>query len=260
MPELPEVEHAARVLRAATVGRRVLALRLLHPALRRRVRPAALAAIAGSRVERVERRGKHQLLVLDSGAVVHVHFRMAGDWLVERGDDALPRHARAVLDLDDGARVTLVDPRMLSTVGVHLDGRVPLPPLGPEPDDPALDAASLRALLRSRRGPIKPVLLDQRILSGVGNIYAAEALWIARIAPDARAASLSAARVARLLDGVREALRRGGEAPGRYADGSGGALRVYGREGEPCPRCGARIRRVVQAGRSTYYCPVCQRR
>ena len=260
MPELPEVEYAAGVLRRATVGRRLAAIRLLHPALRRRIRPRELAAIAGQPITGVERRGKHQLLRLASGAVVHVHFRMAGDWELAPRDADLPRHARAVLELDDGSRVVLVDPRMLSTIAVHLDGAVPLSALGPEPIDESLDVAALRALLRGRRGPIKPVLLDQRIVSGLGNIYAAEALWLARISPRAPAASLSPARVERLLAGMREAIAGGSAEPGRYADGDRPRFRVYGREGEPCDRCGARLRRIVQAGRSTYYCPVCQRR
>lgn len=260
MPELPEVEHAAGVLRRATAGRQLAGLRLLHPSLRRRVRPRLLAAIAGASVAGVERLGKHQLLRLEGGAVVHVHFRMAGDWVVVPTDDPLPPHARAVLELDDASRVVLVDPRMLSTIDVHLDGRPSLPPLGPDPTDESLDAAALRALLRTRRGPIKPVLLDQRVIAGLGNIYAAEALWIAKISPRASASTLSPARVQRLLAGMREALSRGSAEPGRYADGAGETLRVYGREGERCVRCGATIRRMVQAGRSTYYCPVCQRR
>ena len=257
MPELPEVEHAAGVLRRATTGRRLAGLRLLHPSLRRRVKPRLLAAIAGASIAGVERRGKHQLLRLEGGAVVHVHFRMAGDWMVVPAEAKLPPHARAVLELDDASRVVLVDPRMLSTIDVHLDGRPSLPALGPEPGDESLDAPALRALLRSRRGPIKAVLLDQRVIAGLGNIYAAEALWIARISPRASAATLAPARVERLLAGVREALRRA--APGRYADGADERFRVYGREGERCARCGATIRRIVQAGRATYYCPVCQR-
>lgn len=260
MPELPEVEHAAGVLRRATAGRRLAALRLLHPALRRRVRPRLLAAIAGTAIAGVERRGKHQLLRLEGGAIVHVHFRMAGDWTVVEAGADLPPYARAVLELDDGSRIVLVDPRMLSTIDVHLDGRPSLPSLGPEPDDASLDAAALRAALRTRRGPIKPVLLDQRVVAGLGNIYAAEALWIAKISPRASAATLSPARVERLLAGMREALRRASAEPGRYASGAVETLRVYGRDGERCIRCGATIRRIAQAGRSTYFCPVCQRR
>lgn len=162
-----------------------------------------------------------------------------------------------MLTCDDDARVVLVDPRALATVGILAAG-AELPALGPEADDPRLTPVTLRAALASRRGPIKPVLLDQRVVAGVGNIYAAEALWKARISPRAVASSLSLSRVARLLDGIRTALADGARAATRYADGDV-PLAVYGREGEQCRRCGSAIRRIVQAGRSTYYCPRCQR-
>ena len=259
VPEQPEVERAAARLRAALVGRRLRDVAALHPAIGRTLDDATARSLVGRTVVAVERRGKHQFLRLDDGRTLHAHFRMAGDWDLGRDDAPLPRHARAVLTCDDGTRVALVDPRALSALVVlAADGA--LPALGPEADDPALDAAALRAALERRRGPIKPVLLDQRVLAGVGNIYAAEALWHARISPRAVAASLSRARVERLLAGVRTALAEGTRAATRYsADAEGASLEVYGREGEPCRRCGATIRRIVQAGRSTYYCPRCQR-
>ena len=261
MPELPEVEAARRVLADAAVGRAIAELRVLHPALERCISPAEQRSVVGRRVTGAERRGKHQLLRLDDGRVLHVHFRMAGDWTVGRTADPLPRHARAVLEFDDDSRVVLVDPRALCTIALHPSAAAALPALGPEATDPALDAGVLGAALARRRGPIKPVLLDQRVVAGLGNIYAAEALWHARISPRAAAASLSAARLARLVDGMRRALAEAATVPGRYAREEGvERLRVYGREGEPCPRCGVRIRRIVQAGRSTYYCPTCQRR
>jgi formamidopyrimidine-DNA glycosylase len=260
VPEQPEVERAATRLREAIVGRRLRAVEVLHPALRRTLDDAAGASLAGRTVVAVERRGKHQLLRLDDGRVLHAHFRMTGDWDVGHDDAPLPRHARAVLTCDDGTRVALVDPRALAGL-VVLDASAPLPALGPEADDPALDARALRAALARRRGPIKPVLLDQRVLAGVGNIYAAEALWHARISPRAVAASLGPERVERLLAGVRTALADGARAATRYAgDPEGASLAVYGREDEPCPRCATPIRRIVQAGRTTYYCPRCQRR
>ena len=259
MPEQPEVEHAARRLREALVGRRVRDLALLHPALRRTLDDAAAASLAGRTVVGVERRGKHQLLRLDDGRTLHAHFRMAGDWAIGRDDAPLPRHARAVLQCEDGTRVALVDPRALASLTILAAGEPP-PVLGPEADDPALDVATLRASLARRRGPIKPVLLDQRVVAGVGNIYAAEALWHARISPRAVASSLGPVRVGRLLDGIRTALAEGARTATRYRDDAAGAdLAVYGREGEPCRRCGAPIRRIVQAGRSTYFCPRCQR-
>ena len=260
MPELPEVEAASRILRSAAVGRTIVSLRMLHPSLRSALPARRLRAVAGRRIDRVERRGKHQLLLLDNGRVIHAHFRMAGDWHVGRTGEALPKFARAVLDLSDGTRISLIDPRALSTVKLHDAGELALPSLGPDPADPAFDVSFLKGALAGRRGAIKPALLDQRVASGVGNIYAAEGLWIARIDPRATASSLGPVRLARLIAGIRQALAAGEASAGRYSEGDASGLEVYGREGEPCSRCGGRIRRIVQAGRSTYFCPGCQRR
>src|SRR6185437_6978976 len=166
MPELPEVEHAARVLRAAIAGRRIVGVRVRHPALRRTLPPSAERRLAGHVVRDVVRRGKHQVLHLDNGSALVAHFRMTGDWVVERATDARERYARA-----------------LATLTLAEDPADVLPVLGPEPDDPSLTPASLAAALSRRRGAIKPALLDQRVIAGVGNIYAAEALWRARIDP-----------------------------------------------------------------------------
>ena len=259
MPELPEVESAAAALRAAAVGRRIARAHLLHPALGRRLGAEQAARLEGRAIRDVVRRGKHQLIALDDGATLVAHFRMTGDWVVGRIADPPERFARAVLELDDGTRVTLDDPRALATLVLVPAGTDALPALGMEPLDAGFTPVALRAALARRRGPIKPVLLDQRVVAGLGNIYAAEALWLARISPRARAGTLSAARVARLVRAVRGVLRRA--SAGRYWAGGGGARwRVYDRAGRACPRCGAAIRRIVQAGRSTYYCPRCQRR
>jgi formamidopyrimidine-DNA glycosylase len=260
MPELPEVEFAARVLDRAVRDKRILVLRALHPALQRSLGDGSERA-RGRLVRSVTRRGKHQIVSLDDGASLHVHFRMAGDWVVGSTSDAELRHARAVLDLHDGTRVTLVDPRALSTLVLHPAGTSPLPELGPEAGDPALDGAALRAAFAGRRLAIKPALLDQRVVAGLGNIYAVEALWHARISPRAHAASLSRERLDRLVSGMRQALADATRDPGRYGRGEAAArLYVYDRAGEPCTRCGTRIRRIVQSGRSTYFCPHCQRR
>jgi formamidopyrimidine-DNA glycosylase len=157
--------------------------------------------------------------------------------------------------------VQLVDPRALATVRHVASGDVDavLPELGLEATDPALDAEVLRTALRGRRAPIKVALLDQRVLAGLGNIYAAEALWRARIDPRVPAGALGARRLHRLADAIRETMADAMRAPGRYRDEAGVSLQVYDREGAPCPRCGAAVRRIVQAGRSTYFCPSCQR-
>jgi formamidopyrimidine-DNA glycosylase len=261
MPELPEVEAAARVLRDAVVDRRIVSLRCLHAATCRTVATADLARLTGRRIVDVTRRGKHQLITLDDASTLHVHFRMAGDWHVDREDGGEARHARAVLTLDDGTRVSLVDPRALSTIVVHAPGAVTLPALGPEPTDDGFSADVLGDAVRTRRGPIKPVLLDQRVVAGIGNIYAAEALWRARISPTAIANRLSPSRLARLAEALRDTLVDALAAPGRYSAGeTRDAMHAYGRAGEPCSRCGSSIRRSVQAGRSTFYCPRCQAR
>lgn len=257
MPELPEVEHAVRLLRRAVRGRGITRVELLHPALQRRL-PAAMAdALAGADIREVERRGKHQLIHLADGRILHAHFRMTGDWLVLSPRAPLPRFARAVFTLDDGRRLVLEDSRALATLDVH-PANAPLDlGLGPEPTDPALTAAGLRATLARRRGAIKPVLLDQRVIAGIGNIYAAEALWRAKISPRARASSLSERRLALLLDAIRAVVERATGA--RYTEIGAARLNVYDREGRNCRRCATPIRRIVQAGRSTYYCPRCQR-
>ena len=257
MPELPEVEHAVRRLRRAVRGRTITGLELLHASLRRRLPPSVARTLHGARVAGVERRGKHQLIHLADGRTLLAHFRMTGDWVLARSGAALPRFARAVFTLDDGRRLVLEDARALATLDVHPAGAPPDLALGVEPMDPALTPEHLRALLVARRGPIKNALLDQRLISGLGNIYAAEALWRARISPRARASSLSRPRLAALISAIRAVIARATGA--RYTDVGAARLNVYDREGLACRRCRTPIRRVAQAGRSTYYCPACQR-
>ncbi len=259
MPELPEVERAARILRRAAAGKTLACVSLMHPSLRRKLSPHRLRTLRGAVVTRVLRRGKHQLLELQDGRTIHVHFRMAGDWDIGTATDTLPRHARATLEFENGTRVALVDPRALSTLTLHAAGDSPLPELGPEPSDAAFTPASLAAVLTRRKGPIKPVLLDQRILAGVGNIYASESLWHAHISPRAVAATLTPERLERLIREIRYVLGPAAQLPARYRQARGsGRIAVYGREGEPCRRCSTPIERIVQAGRSTYFCSVCQ--
>lgn len=257
VPELPEVESATRRLRRAIAGKTIVRVDVFHPSLRRRLSKARLRSLAGAEVRAVERRGKHQLILLADGRVVHAHFRMTGDWHIDRVEDELPRFARAALSFEDGARVVLDDPRALSTLDLHPAGAPIELGLGPEPSDPSLTAESLRDALSKRRGPIKPALLDQRLIAGLGNIYAAEALWHARIAPAAPANTLTRQQVTSLLRAVRRVIDRATGA--RYTDSSVSRLAVYDREEKPCRRCRTPIERMVQAGRSTYFCPNCQR-
>jgi formamidopyrimidine-DNA glycosylase len=257
MPELPEVERAARRLRRAVSGKVIARVRLLHPALERLITRRAIATLRGHRVTGIEQRAKHQLLRLDDGRALHVHFRMAGDWAVDEVGDDLPRSARAAIDFADGTRLLLVDPRALSAMTLLAKGEDPFAVLGPDPSSPEFDRALADALAR-RRIAVKPALLDQHVAAGVGNIYAAEALWESMIDPAAPANSLTSPEVARLALAIRTVLDRGRAGGRRYREGEN-RFRVYDREGEPCPRCGTAIERIVQAGRSTCFCPHCQR-
>jgi formamidopyrimidine-DNA glycosylase len=260
MPELPEVEEAMQRLRAAVEGKTIAKAKALHPAILRQFPDATARRLRQQRIERIERRGKHQLMHLSSGATIHAHFRMNGDWIVSRAEDPVDRFTRAVIELTDGTRVELNDSRALCTLSVHAKGENPLPSLGIEANDAGLDADYLRAALKARRGPVKPALMDQKVIAGLGNIYAAEALWRAKISPRAVASSLSKSRLERLAHAIHAVLEAENRPPGRYTDEDGAhRLAVYNREGLPCIRCGALIKRIPQAGRSTYYCPTCQR-
>lgn len=257
MPELPEVERAARLLRERIVGKTIASATLLHAALRRRLGARKLRTLRGASVAAVERRGKHQLIILRDGRVIRAHFRMTGDWHLGAVEDPLPRFARAAIAFADGTRLVLDDSRALSTVELHPSRSDADVELGPEPDDPALTPDFLAARLSNRRGPIKPVLLDQKVIAGLGNIYAAEALWRARISPLTPARELTKPRLRRLLASIRAVIAA---ATGtRYRDSSISRLAVYDREGKRCRRCRTPIERIVQSGRSTYYCPRCQR-
>ena len=260
MPELPEVEEAMQRLRAAIEHKTIAKAKAIHPALLRQFPDSDARRVKGKRIERVERRGKHQLMHLDNGATLHAHFRMNGDWLITRTDEPLHRFTRANLDLTDGTRIELNDSRALCALSLHPKGENPLPSLGMEANDPALTAGYLRMALKSRRGPIKPALMDQKVIAGLGNIYAAESLWRAKISPRAVASSLGVARLSRLVEAIGAVLEEENRPPGRYTDREGRErFAVYDREGLACHRCGGKIGRIAQAGRSTYYCPKCQR-
>jgi formamidopyrimidine-DNA glycosylase len=256
MPELPEVQAAVDELRRRAQGREIARLQLLHPAFRRRVSPRVSRSLNGARISRVERRGKLQLLHLDDGRVLHVHFRMNGDWESTIVDAPLPKFARAVLDFTDGSRLVLVDSRALATIDVHPAGADLALGLGPDAADPTWTAEQLGNALATRRGPIKPALLDQKLVAGLGNIYAAESLWRARIDPRLPARDLEAARVKKLRAAIAAVIERA--TGSRYTSDDRVKLDVYDREGKPCRRCRTPIERIVQAGRSTYYCPRCQ--
>ncbi len=260
MPELPEVEAAVRELRRWTTRRRIVALEPLHRSQARTLGTPIQRRVVGRRITDVTRRGKHQLIHLDDGSTLLVHFRLDGVWARVAASAAAPRHARVAFALDDGKALYLTDPRALCTITWHAAHAPPALTLGPEPEDPALTPLELRERLRTKRGPIKPALLDQRLLAGVGNIYAQEACWHAQINPKAVANRLSVARVEKLLAGLRTALADGHVNAGRYRTGVRTIpFKVYDRSDEPCARCEMPIRRITQAGRGTWYCSRCQK-
>jgi formamidopyrimidine-DNA glycosylase len=261
VPELPEVEAASRVARRAVRGRTIEQVKVLHAAQRRSLPSRVAASLVGDRITSVSRRAKYQLLRLASGRTVVVHFRMAGDWCVTEPGDPLPRHSRVVFGVTGGRSLVLVDPRALCTVAVAPAGARPLPELGPEADGPRFTATSLAHAIKDRVTAIKPLLLDQVIVAGVGNIYASEALWYAHVDPRRAGRSLSPADVARVVAGVHRVMRQALARSARYyRDGNDhGRFAVYDQEGAACRRCGEAIRRTVQGGRSTYWCATCQR-
>jgi len=260
LPELPEVEAAARRLTRAALGKTIASVKAIHPALRRKLSPSESRAARGKRIERIERRGKHQLVHLDSGDTLVIHFRMNGDWEIGTTDDPLDRFARAVIELTDGTRVSLVDRRALSLITLDRKGSSSLPKLGREASDATLDASYFLETLKRKKIAIKPAIMDQGVLAGLGNIYAAEALWEAKIDPTLAASRVSRAKLEKLVDAIRHVLNPKTRLPGRYTDKRGTRkFAVYGRERMKCRRCGTEIERIVQAGRSTYFCPKCQR-
>jgi formamidopyrimidine-DNA glycosylase len=234
-------------------------VRAIHPSLKRKLPPARSRRAKGRRIESIERRGKHQLLRLDSGDTLVVHFRMNGDWEVGTTADTLDRFTRAVIELSDGTRISLVDRRALPSITLDKEGSSSLPKLGREASDKTLDAGYLAEVLRKKKIAIKPALMDQAVVAGLGNIYAAEALWEAELDPRTSAARVSQNNLEKLVTAIRLVLSPGKRRPGRYTATRGvSRFAVYDREGEVCRRCGGTIVRIVQAGRSTYFCPDCQ--
>lgn len=281
MPELPEVETVRRTLDELVVGATATAatwsgipLRMNQPldlaALRRACRGATLVA--------ARRRAKYLLLdwQKDTAAprTVLVHLGMSGRMLVAPAGSAAPSHTHVVWTLADGRELRFIDPRRFGVVRALAAGEEPiapeLAPLGVEPFDPAFTGAALHALARRADRPLKTFLLDQRVVVGVGNIYAAEALFRAGLHPHKKAKTLSAEAADRLRDAVvatlSEAIEHKGTTLRSYVDAYGEtgwnqlSLAVYGRPGEPCPRCGAAVRAAVTQGRATFFCPTCQRR
>jgi formamidopyrimidine-DNA glycosylase len=273
VPELPEVETIRRRLEPLLVGRRFDRVEILDSRLTRPHEPAEVAAeLEDERVAALRRRGKYLVVEFESGRVLLIHLRMTGNLMhaAEPAADPDP-HRRAVVTLDNGSDVVYRDVRRFGTwllvepedVDDYLGARV-----GAEPLERAFTSRLLASRLANRRAPVKAVLLDQRTLAGMGNIYVDEALWRARINPLTPARDVPSEAHAQLRKAIRAALDAGIRRQGatlrdyRQPDGARGRMqhefKVYGRDGEPCDRCGTPIAKTRIAGRGTWYCPRCQ--
>jgi formamidopyrimidine-DNA glycosylase len=271
MPELPEVETVARGLRASLVGRTIVGVGVRWARSVVPPDPAAFArCLTGQTVADVGRRGKWVVIALAGGGTLLIHLRMSGRLVVRAGEPSDDRHLRVSFSLDDGRRLCFFDQRKFGRLVLTSDPQEVLGDLGPEPLGDDLTVARLGEMLARRRGRIKPLLLNQRFLAGLGNIYADEALWRAGIHPLRQADTLVPVEVRRLHRGIRAVLRAAIEGGGttlsdagyQRADGRSGEfagqLAVYGRAGRPCPRCGTDVERIRVSQRGTHLCPRCQ--
>jgi formamidopyrimidine-DNA glycosylase len=280
MPELPEVETVMRGLRGRLEGHVIRRAEARRPDLRWPLPTDLAERLTGARVLSFRRRGKYILMRLDGGDSVLLHLGMSGRMVLSDAPppNAIVLHEHLALETDEGWRLGFVDPRRFGMVDlvatVAEDTHRLLAGLGPEPLEAGFTAASLSASLAGRHTPIKAALLDQGVVAGLGNIYVSEALFRARISPRRAAHTVAGARAARLVPAIRqtleEAIAAGGSTLRDYVQTDGelgyfqNALRVYGREGVPCERCPgppscAGVRRIVQSGRSSFYCPRTQR-
>ena len=281
MPELPEVETVARDLRPRIVGATIIGARCSWARTLRTHTPETFAeAVAGRRVEAVGRRAKQLVIELSGDAALTIHLKMTGQLFVVPADTPEDPYVRLVLELADGREIRFRDIRKFGKVGLYgrdpvsgelvseVGGAAVFAALGPEPLDDAFTLREFRRRVRRRSGRLKPLLLDQSFVAGVGHIYADEALWTARLHPLRTAGTLRPADERRLYDAIRtilaEAVERRGSSIDDYTapDGDGSMqehLHVYQRTGEPCPRCGRPIKRIVVGARSTHFCSWCQR-
>ena len=270
MPELPEVETTVRGLVPVLRGRRLVSVEARRADLRYAFPPDLRQRLTGARVTGLDRRAKYGLIGTDRGDTMIFHLGMSGKWRIDPAE--IGTHDHLLLETDEGSRLALNDPRRFGSVDLvpteRLAGFPAFAKMGPEPLGDDFSAAYLAEALEGRSAPIKALLLDQRIVAGLGNIYVCEALHMARIAPGRAGGRISRPRLAALMEAIRivltAAIEAGGSSLRDYArpDGELGYFssqwRVYGREGEAC-HCGAPIRRRTDSGRSTFYCATCQR-
>jgi formamidopyrimidine-DNA glycosylase len=267
MPELPEVETTVRGLARVLDGRRIARVEARRPDLRRALPVDLGQRLTGARVTALRRRAKYGLIDTDRGDTLVFHLGMSGHWRIDPSD--IGKHDHFLLETDEGTRLALNDARRFGSLDLLASDQLgewpPFKALGPEPFD--IDARQLKRRLAGRTAPIKLLLLDQRIIAGLGNIYVCEALYRAGIHPKRAGGSVSLERLERLVRAIREvlaeAIAAGGSTLRDFAspDGELGyfpkSFAVYDREGQACG-CGGTVRRMVQGGRSTFYCPGCQ--
>jgi formamidopyrimidine-DNA glycosylase len=270
MPELPEVETTVRGLEPVLAGRRIASIEMRRPDLRRPFPVDLRQRMTGARVLGLSRRAKYGLIHTDRGDTMVFHLGMSGHWRID--PSGIGRHDHVLIETDQGRRLALNDARRFGSVDIvrteDLEAAEPFASMGPEPLGEDFDGAFLARALAGRTAPIKALLLDQRIVAGLGNIYVCEALHMAGIAPSRAAGRVGQARLGRLAGAVKAvllaAIEAGGSSLRDYVrpDGELGYFskewRVYGREGAACA-CGAPIRRRADSGRSTFFCPKCQR-
>jgi formamidopyrimidine-DNA glycosylase len=273
MPELPEVETIRGALARTIVGKTIVDILVRDSRLRWPVDAGRLhQSGVGSRIARIGRRSKYLMIGLETGYTLVLHLGMSGRILLLAGEMPFEKHDHVIFYFDDGTELRFRDPRRFGMVDIIENGEVSTHPrfvaLGPEPLDPRTTAAMLFERARGLHRPVKNLLMDSAFLVGVGNIYANEALFHARLHPAGPAGSLQLSDWEVLFSSIRKVLRNAIAAGGTTlndfvnSDGETGyfqlSLAVYGREGEPCPGCGGAVERFVQTGRSTFYCPVCQ--
>lgn len=268
MPELPEVETTVRGLERVLKGRRIARVEARRPDLRRALPENLGQRLTGARVTALGRRAKYGLIDTDRGDTFVFHLGMSGHWRIDPSERA--KHDHFIIETDEGRRIVLNDARRFGSLDLvrtdELEQWPPFEALGPEPLE--MTAAELKRRLSGRTAAVKLLLLDQGIIAGLGNIYVCEALYRARIHPRRAGGSISLERLKRLVpaihDVLEEAIAAGGSTLRDFAspDGELGyfpkSFAVYDREGKPCG-CGGTVRRIVQGGRSTFYCPACQR-
>jgi len=273
MPELPEVETVRRGLQPVWEGRRFTRVTCYRPDLRKPFPEGFAQILTGKTVERIERRAKYLLVRLSGDLVLIIHLGMSGRMTIAEKDDGIVgTHDHVVFVTDHGVRVTFTDPRRFGLMdvceGSTLDHHPLLAGLGPEPVAEAFTAKVLTEALKGRAAPIKAALLDQKTVSGLGNIYVCESLFRTAIHPERSAGSLTKAEITKLTQSIKTVLAEAIEAGGSSLkdhlrpDGELGYFQhhfaVYDREGESC-RCTGTIKRIVQSGRSTFFCPTCQK-